>query len=189
VRDAQAAPRESFECRECAERLPLHANYCLRCGVRQTAAPPPEQSGSECEIVWWQGYVKGAFVAVRKLPSGSAEVAMSRLVWAWRSRGAVDDEAARAAHAELVARLSDAGWEPVGEAEPWWALRFGMLPPQRATAPRPSDLAVRTRHESTPAHRPAPPPPPPRPPARASSRDRQRVRAPAQRTSAALTTT
>jgi hypothetical protein len=74
-----------------------------------------------CEIFWWRGYVKAEFYAV----AGSQELARSP-AFRWRGLDPPerDHEAARASHDTLVQRLVDEGWEPLGDAVPWYAQRF-----------------------------------------------------------------
>jgi hypothetical protein len=56
--------------------------------------------------------------------ANSAEIARSRLFW-WRHRRPPEAEGdALAAHQELVERLRELGWEPVGRPNPWYAQRF-----------------------------------------------------------------
>jgi hypothetical protein len=120
-------------CANCGSETPADARFCPRCGapLRERAAEPPEappprfvlpgEGWELCEIAWWRGYVKSEFYAV----ADGREFARSRS-FRWRAERppAPDHAAARAAHEALVGRLKEAGWEPLGQAVPWYAQRF-----------------------------------------------------------------
>ena len=120
-------------CANCGNETPADARFCPRCGAPQREGPAgasdapasrvvfPAEGWELCEIVWWRGYVRSEFCAV----ADGRELARSRS-FRWRAERppAPDHEAARAAHEGLVARLKEAGWEPLGQAVPWYAQRF-----------------------------------------------------------------
>jgi hypothetical protein len=122
-------------CPNCGSKATEDARFCARCGLplRDGGAGPPEVAGpyvlpaegwDVCEIVWWRGYVKSEFYAV----AGGQELARSpRFHWRSSDPPAHDHEAARRAHEQLVRRLTDAGWEQLGSAIPWYAQRFRRL--------------------------------------------------------------
>jgi zinc-ribbon domain len=119
-------------CANCGSETPADARFCPRCGapLREGAAETPEAppafvfpaAGWElCEILWWRGYVMSEFYAVAE----GQELARSRRFrWRGDRPPAHDHAAARAAHEALVGRLTEAGWEPLGQAIPWYAQRF-----------------------------------------------------------------
>lgn len=120
-------------CANCGSETPADARFCPRCGapLREGAAdapdapPPPFVFPAEgwelCEIAWWRGYFKSEFYAV----ADGRELARSRTFrWRVETPPAPDHQAASAAHEALVGRLRKAGWEPLGQAIPWYAQRF-----------------------------------------------------------------
>jgi hypothetical protein len=107
-------------CPNCGSETHADARFCHRCG-----APLRGDGSAEgwevCEIVWWRGYVKSEFHAVAE----AQELARSpRFRWRSDEPPPPDHQGARAAHDDLVERLTAAGWEPLGEADPWYAQRF-----------------------------------------------------------------
>lgn len=120
-------------CPNCGGPAPDDARFCPRCGApqREGADPPPAPSvgapeGLElCEIVWWRGYFKSEFLAV----AGKRELARSsRFRWRRGEPPSQTHEGARTAHEQLVRRLTAIGWEPLGQAIPWYAQRFCRQP-------------------------------------------------------------
>lgn len=87
------------------------------------AAPPRE--ASVAEITVWRGYTKVEFHAVL-LANPRVVIASSPGV-RWRS-GTPPNEAVREAHAKLVEALGREGWEPCGEGENWYQIRFSVAP-------------------------------------------------------------
>jgi hypothetical protein len=79
-----------------------------------------------CEIRWWRGYIKAEFYAVELGEGVSAsEVERSpQFVWLQNEPPPDGHRRAKAAHDRLVARLGARGWEPLGQAVPWYAQRF-----------------------------------------------------------------
>jgi zinc-ribbon domain len=116
-------------CPNCGGPTPDDARFCPRCGApqREGAGSGPPHSGQAperwelCEIVWWRGYLKSEFIAV----AGARELDRSPQ-FRWRSGDPPphDDAGARNAHDQLVQRLTALGWEPLGQAIPWYAQRF-----------------------------------------------------------------
>ena len=120
-------------CANCGSETPADARFCPRCGapLREGSAeapdaPPPHfvfpaEGWELCEIAWWRGYFKSEFYAV----ADGKELARSRS-FRWRAEKPPDSDhqAARSAHEALVGRLKEAGWEPLGQAVPWYAQRF-----------------------------------------------------------------
>jgi hypothetical protein len=76
----------------------------------------------KCEIVWWQGYVKGRFQAYAETGAFVAESPLVR----WRGDAPDPTEEARAALDALTERLVAEGWTADGAAEggTWFALVF-----------------------------------------------------------------
>lgn len=120
-------------CANCGSETPADARFCPRCGAPQREGgaeapePPrprfvfPAEGWELCEIAWWRGYLKSEFYAV----ADGRELARSRSFrWRRERPPGSDHEAARSAHEALVARLEEAGWEPLGQAVPWYAQRF-----------------------------------------------------------------
>jgi hypothetical protein len=122
-------------CANCGFELAPEMRFCPRCGTpaangtgmprrRRTgiALVPDGSSEDLCEIEYWHGYLKADFGA--RLVANGVEIARSRLFW-WRYRRQPDAEGdALAAHQELVERLRELGWEPIGRPRPWYAQRF-----------------------------------------------------------------
>ena len=116
-------------CPNCGGPTPDDARFCPRCGAPQresadSGAAPAGQAPERwelCEIVWWRGYLKSEFFAV----AGARELARSP-GFHWRSGEPPpqEDAGARNAHDQLVRRLTSLGWEPLGQAIPWYAQRF-----------------------------------------------------------------
>jgi uncharacterized protein len=119
-----------MSCFNCGGDLPEGARFCPSCGapVGETNAlplgsPTPNPGGWElCEIVCWRGYFKADFYA-RQV--GSDDEIERSPMFRWRH----DDPPPRegkflAAHERLVSRLVNDGWQPLGEARPWYAQRF-----------------------------------------------------------------
>jgi zinc-ribbon domain len=116
-------------CPNCGGPVADDARFCPRCGApqREGAGSGPTQAGPAperwelCEITWWRGYLKSEFVAV----TGDRELARSP-GFRWRSGEPPphDDARARNVHDQLVRRLTALGWEPLGQAIPWYAQRF-----------------------------------------------------------------
>lgn len=78
-----------------------------------------------CEIVWWKGYTKGRFQAYAESPARPRWLAGESPAFRWRSSSppnATDD--AVDAHAQLVRRLQEDGWEVAGESDDVW---FGVV--------------------------------------------------------------
>ena len=144
-----------MECRNCGAALPDEARFCPQCGVRVTVAPAGTQDpGAErasawdyCEIRWWRGYLKADFYAhVFTENGGGLDIARSPTFWWRRDEQPAPVDAALVAHVTLVRALVDSGWEPFGEATPWYARRFRRrrvlgAPPFVALAPPDSTAA------------------------------------------------
>jgi hypothetical protein len=123
-------------CPNCGGGVLNNARFCSRCGAPQSNGPgtaPTRLPGTRahqpwdvCEIVWWRGYIKSEFIAhAIGADRGEYEVARSRQFW-WRKAEPppADHKGAQGAHEALVAKLLGAGWEPLGQATPWYAKRF-----------------------------------------------------------------
>jgi zinc-ribbon domain len=116
-------------CPNCGGPTPDDARFCPRCGAPQhtgaDSGPPRTGQAPErwelCEIVWWRGYLKSEFFAAAE----GRELARSPgFRWRRADPPPPDDVGARKAHDELVRRLTALGWEPLGQAIPWYAQRF-----------------------------------------------------------------
>ena len=138
-------------CANCGIETPPEARFCPRCGAPLRGGAPaapdvppphfvvPAEAWELCEIGWWRGYLKSEFYAV----ADGREFARSRSFrWRGERPPASDDEAARAAHEALVARLAEAGWEPLGQAIPWYAQRFRRRSAGLRLLPRESTKAA-----------------------------------------------
>ena len=149
-------------CVNCGFELAPEMRFCPRCATpaangtgsprrRRTgiALVPSDSSDDVCEIEYWHGYLKADFGA-RVVPDG-AEIARSRL-FRWRHRRPPEaDGDALAAHRELVERLRELGWEPIGHPRPWYAQRF-----RRASEPGSEPLAeeeTAEEEQAEPKHR------------------------------------
>ncbi|MGH2995248.1 MAG: zinc ribbon domain-containing protein, partial [Gaiellaceae bacterium] len=114
-------------CPNCGANVPQRARFCPRCGAPQREvggfASPAQDV---CEIRWWHGYLKAEFYALAVGEDGQeSEIARSPQFFSRRGNPPTGDhEKATAAHEKLVARLTAAGWEPLGKAVPWYAQRF-----------------------------------------------------------------
>jgi hypothetical protein len=97
-------------------------------GDRATALGPVQRA-QECWIALWRS---GASAEFRAIVGGGAgrEIVARSPVFAAPASGAIPaDGPAKAAHDELVARLRELGWEPVGSAvDAWHRLRFEERP-------------------------------------------------------------
>ena len=134
--DRAPSARSTLEaiCSNCGGRVGQTARFCVRCGAPRTdgaeAVPFPGARTREqwdvCEIAWWRGYVKSEFCALALgADRGEYEAGRSRQFrWHRSESPPPDHRRARAAHDELVQKLVDAGWEPLGEATPWYMQRF-----------------------------------------------------------------
>lgn len=118
-------------CPNCGAQVAHSARFCSRCGARQegaggTVAPLHDDNWDLCEIGWWRGYVKAEFYAAAVAADGSAYEAGRSRQFRWRKHEppAREHDQARAAHEDLVRGLRQGGWEPLGDAVPWYALRF-----------------------------------------------------------------
>ncbi len=110
------------------------ARFCPKCGAPQTggaaAIPFPGARSHEqwdvCEIGWWRGYLKAEFYALalgadrREYEAGRS----GQFRWQGKEPPPPDHKRARVAYDELVRKLEEAGWEPLGEATPWYRRRF-----------------------------------------------------------------
>jgi hypothetical protein len=115
-------------CFNCGGELPEGARFCPSCGapvgeVNAVAPLRPVTSWELCEIGCWRGYLKAEFYA-RRIGRDGEEIARSRMFRWWHDSLPPREGKVLAAYEELVARLAAAGWEPVGEARPWYAQRF-----------------------------------------------------------------
>jgi zinc-ribbon domain len=114
-------------CPNCGANLSQRARFCSRCGAPQRDVAGFAPSAQDvCEIRWWRGYVKAEFYALALDEDGQeSEIARSaQFLWRRSDPPAPDHARATAAHEQLVARLTAAGWEPLGKAVPWYAQRF-----------------------------------------------------------------
>lgn len=114
-------------CANCGAKAPQRARFCPRCGAPQGEAGGfAQQRQDVCEIRWWHGYVKADFYALAIGEDGrEAEIARSpQFFWRRDDPPTGDHEKATAAHEQLVAQLTAAGWKPLGKAKPWYAQRF-----------------------------------------------------------------
>ena len=109
-------------CSSCGAELPRDAAFCPGCGAAAAGTRGHEEV---CEIVWWRGYVKSAFVAVTRGPdAATAEPLTSPF---FRSKGKdppVRGGAAADAHAALLQQLLGEGWEPSTQGRLWFSQRF-----------------------------------------------------------------
>jgi hypothetical protein len=91
----------------------------------RAAALSPVRHARECWIALWRSGTSAEFRAV---VGGGAdrEIVARSPVFAAPASGAIpDDGPARDAHEDLVARLRELGWEPVGSAvDAWHRVRF-----------------------------------------------------------------
>jgi len=95
----------------------------------RAAALAPVRHAQECWIALWRSGTSAEFRAV--VGGGADRVIVARSpAFAAPASGAIpDDRPAREAHEELVARLCELGWEPVGSAvDAWHRVRFEERP-------------------------------------------------------------
>ncbi len=123
IRSYRAAPLESLDALA-PDHLPP-----FRAGFGATSHPATAQVAAlepgECEIALWEGFTKSQFYARGIGPDGE-EVAFGDSP-AFRMGSSVDgepDTSARAAHEELLRRLSDEGWTVTGANGTWYSLRL-----------------------------------------------------------------
>jgi hypothetical protein len=82
----------------------------------------------QCAIAWWRGYVRSQFLASETNAAGHTVVAESP-PFAWRSRTPPPEtDEAVAAHRQLMATLSDLGWEAVHFGPAWFEVEFQRAP-------------------------------------------------------------
>jgi hypothetical protein len=114
-------------CFNCGSALPEGARFCPSCGapVEGAAATPLRSAASWeiCEIGCWRGYLKAEFYA-RRLGENGEELARSPMFRWSRGDSLPHDGKALVAHEALVAKLREEGWEPIGQARPWYVQRF-----------------------------------------------------------------
>ena len=95
----------------------------------RAAALSPVRHAQECWIALWRSGTSAEFRAV--IGGGEdREVVARSLVFSAPASGAIpDDGPAREAHEDLVARLRELDWEPVGSAvDAWHRVRFEKRP-------------------------------------------------------------
>jgi hypothetical protein len=140
-------------CSNCGGKTPQSARFCPRCG-----APQREHGGvvphlqEVCEIRWWRGYIKGEFYALGVGEDGQeSEIARSpQFFWRGSDPPPGDHEKATAAHEQLVAQLTAAGWKRLGKAAPWYAQRFRRhATGLRVLAPGPDDGSLESEESPT----------------------------------------
>jgi hypothetical protein len=131
-------------CPACATQLPDDAEFCLRCGRPQRAAPQNETEAWEhCHVTcvpvadprlfasWlssqnWFRCARFRFRAESSGPTGTSTTAESPVFQSQPDAPpAADDPAAVAAHNVLVRALLDQGWQPfVAPRTEWYDLAF-----------------------------------------------------------------
>jgi hypothetical protein len=128
-----------------APRVPRRAPDPVAAAPQPRAAQPAEPRPlraiaprwEECEIGWWRGFVKSEFYAVARPPDGGTYVAARSPTFRWwRSEPPPEEGSGAEEHAQLLAELVEAGWEPVGQGIAWYEtrLRRRVRPPLRELA-------------------------------------------------------
>jgi hypothetical protein len=109
-------------CARCGQSLPDGARFCDQCGASQqttTPAPGPPGWWEYCEITSTSTGSSHAFVAIITAPTGRAVVdTVSKMP---------HDDPSKTNQlflAQLVNRLTAAGWEPQPKGSEWYAQRF-----------------------------------------------------------------
>lgn len=130
-------------CSHCGQQIvPLNANFCWSCGesLRAGVATPTRSAPS-----WETCRIDRSYIPDRIVPSLKAQVTFLAQVdaptggyTAARSqpfninpsfsdpdfRPKIDDDGAQAAFKELVARLEQDGWQPIGDGDAWFNRLF-----------------------------------------------------------------
>jgi hypothetical protein len=121
------SPNGSNNRRHDEEFLPLEEEFLPLETLRHlpTRSHPPIPAAEErCAIGWWRGYVRSQFLAWEPSEAGSKVIAESP-PFAWRSnKPPPQTDEAVAAHRQLVAALSDLGWEAVESGPEWFEVEF-----------------------------------------------------------------
>jgi hypothetical protein len=105
------------------EFLPLEAPRHL-----PTRSHPPILAAESCVVRWWRGYVRSQFLASETGEAGSTVIAESP-PFPWRSsKPPPQTDEAVAAHRQLIATLSDRGWEAVEFGPAWFEVEFHRTP-------------------------------------------------------------
>lgn len=82
----------------------------------------------QCAIAWWRGYVRSQFLASETNGAGHTVVAESP-AFAWRARTPPPEtDEAVAAHRQLMATLSELGWEAVHFGPAWFEVELERAP-------------------------------------------------------------
>jgi hypothetical protein len=148
-------------CANCGGSVLEGARFCPHCGARQAEENPPrtvvtEEARPDHEWVWceveWARSFRGSEFDARPLTPGAVDSLPRSPTFRWREDHAPPDTNAdaRKAHEELVRSLVAAGWEPVGEADPWYGERFRRpatwepveVPVERTATPRAARLGI-----------------------------------------------
>ena len=98
-------------------------------------APAHEPSASQepadgtqwetCEIVWWRGYRRSLFTAIRADADEFSESVASSPNFKWhRPEEPPQNEETTAAHRQLIEKLHALGWDPAAPGESWYGGRY-----------------------------------------------------------------